>query len=107
MIKDQGEVAIAIEHEPDGSNPVITGYALPSSFTGASTGKFEDNIQKRDVFLAGIDAFNVRLKYKNAKRHRKKKDPNKLLSAFIQGKLKYLEPEAETVMYQRAMMFIE
>jgi hypothetical protein len=104
LINDQGEVAIAIEHLSDGTSPSICGYALPSA-VGAKGKHFENNTQKRDAFLSAVNTYGVKLQYKNRERHKKKKDPNKLLDGFVHGKFEFYEPESEMVLYQQAVQF--
>jgi apurinic endonuclease APN1 len=106
LIEDQGEVALAIEHYSDGTGPVICGYTFPSA-VGATSKGFENNNQKRDAFLAAVNAYNAKLEYKNKKRHKDKKNPNDLLDDFVKGRLDFYEPESEMVLYQQAIRFKE
>ena len=106
MVPDQGEFTVAIEHDSNGENPRIVGYALPQN-NNNDLEKVFSKTGLRDSFLAAVDAYNTPLKYKNHKKHKKKKKPNDLLRAYVQGKLEFHQPESEAMLYKQAMLFKE
>ena len=104
MISDQGEVALAIECDIYGKEPRIIGFQKPEK-----ENKFSWK-EKRDAYLAAVNANEVPLKYEKKKKRDKKKkipktDSRKLLSQYLNGQLDYEHEESEVLIMQKAKAF--
>ena len=100
MIRDQGEIAIAIELKEEGQDPVIIGHSNPET-------QIKTSLDYRDAFLAAADMHEAPIIYHQGRKDKRRlkgrlrKNPRVILKQAVTKQLDVYQPFSEAILAQR------